>query len=1050
MLWILDYWGNFHPVIRIILNFCSASVIIEQEAKEKNLGKGGTMEKTLWITGLGETMRQDFLKEAAQYPYGKALFLVPNLYFRNLVRRYGVIKTSTIDALPREILRLNGRENERMLVSRDTQARIASEAIEYLAGKDLLPYFKSLADKKGFRDSVVQLLTELETCHVTGEEFKNAVLSWNREAKRGGEKDKEIALILSAYEALMNERQLCDLNGLYDKALDVLQDSEAIITWEKLYFSEFNELTGLQMALVKALGKRVSISFGLFYDESRPDLSEATRKLEEDLLGDGYEKKLAPKKMSRPEDLAYFADTFPKGRDDAVAARHIYLGEASSVDSEIKMVLTDVKKKLKSGVAPHEILLLVRNLNDYQGLGRYMEEYGLLSTLSDVTDLAGQPLPLFLTKLWEAALVRDDTAPLLALMKTTLMQKLFHVDRASVSRLVEESYIESPSFLLERICHLTGVLDLMPLFEGLQTPKNCTQWRDYIDERLTEWDLVRTFGRLHQEGKVTLSEVKIMAQSQDFVRAFFDRLEALFEAVGSKDLPIGLGDILSYWKEALIGTAVTLTPGHEEGIRIMEASDIQGVPYPYVYILGVRDGLFPAISRESWLYSDEERTELAALDIPLSTSVRRLARDRFFFASAVSLAEKEVHLSWFADDEGGASYYIERLRHFFMPHALPFETYHTDVHDCYSETQMVRYLMEAETLGEKEAAYLANHIDPEIPQRALKEKKRFAIKSLYNGYLGPQEETLHLSASQLDGFLTCPFMHFFTHIWKLEVKEAKTAFPTPDVVGNLIHLTLSRFMGHHLGEPLFTKELDTLWQELEREYQTTYAEMEQKGDIPRSRYSDHIRKSYEAWLKRWLRMEVDYEEKSSTGLTACAVEKAFGRKGAAWPPYDLTVDGKKVYLSGQIDRIDRSESGYLIMDYKTGGRPTTTRMDEGKAVQLPIYIKVLERNLGLIPQQIFGAIYGDIRTGRRVGGIWSSLGKAAKEAPKSVRGKDMEDVLKISEDAIAAAVRRMRSGDFAAEPYHGKCPDYCPARDICRIKDNQNHEMMNDEEDANG
>ena len=104
------------------------------------------MEKTLWITGLGETMRPDFLKEAVQYPYGKALFLVPNLYFRNLVRRHGVVKTSTIDALPREILRLNGRENERMLISRDTQARIASEAIEYLVGKELLPYFRTLPD----------------------------------------------------------------------------------------------------------------------------------------------------------------------------------------------------------------------------------------------------------------------------------------------------------------------------------------------------------------------------------------------------------------------------------------------------------------------------------------------------------------------------------------------------------------------------------------------------------------------------------------------------------------------------------------------------------------------------------------------------------------------------------------------------------------------------------------------------------------------------------------------------------------------------------------
>lgn len=116
-------------------------------------------------------------------------------------------------------------------------------------------------------------------------------------------------------------------------------------------------------------------------------------------------------------------------------------------------------------MAPHEILLLVRNLNDYQGLGRYMEEYGLLSTLADVTDLAGQPLPLFLTKLWEAALTKDDTMPLLALMKTTLMQELFHVDRIAVGHLVEESYIETPGFLLERISHLSGVSDLKPLLK---------------------------------------------------------------------------------------------------------------------------------------------------------------------------------------------------------------------------------------------------------------------------------------------------------------------------------------------------------------------------------------------------------------------------------------------------------------------------------------------------------------------------------------------------------------------------------------------------------
>lgn len=50
-------------------------------------------------------------------------------------------------------------------------------------------------------------------------------------------------------------------------------------------------------------------------------------------------------------------------------------------------------------------------------------------------------------------------------------------------------------------------------------------------------------------------------------------------------------------------------------------------------------------------------------------------------------------------------------------------------------------------------------------------------------------------------------------------------------------------MGRHLGEALFTKELEMLWQELSEAYQAAYTEMERNGDIPRSRYSDHIRKA---------------------------------------------------------------------------------------------------------------------------------------------------------------------------------------------------------------
>lgn len=72
-----------------------------------------------------------------------------------------------------------------------------------------------------------------------------------------------------------------------------------------------------------------------------------------------------------------------------------YLGEASSVDSEIKMP-SERQKKLKSGVTPHEILLLVQNLSLYQGLGSTQKNTMLWFPLADVTDLAGQLAPVHL------------------------------------------------------------------------------------------------------------------------------------------------------------------------------------------------------------------------------------------------------------------------------------------------------------------------------------------------------------------------------------------------------------------------------------------------------------------------------------------------------------------------------------------------------------------------------------------------------------------------------------------------------------------------------
>jgi len=56
---------------------------------------------------------------------------------------------------------------------------------------------------------------------------------------------------------------------------------------------------------------------------------------------------------------------------------------------------------------------------------------------------------------------------------------------------------------------------------------------------------------------------------------------------------------------------------------------------------------------------------------------------------------------------------------------------------------------------------------------------------------------------------------------------------------------------------------------------------------------------------------------SAEGRTVRAVEYSFG-KNAGNAPISLTINGKTLLLSGQIDRVDEINGKFNILDYKTG------------------------------------------------------------------------------------------------------------------------------------
>ncbi|WP_432643256.1 PD-(D/E)XK nuclease family protein [Acidaminococcus sp.] len=1018
------------------------------------------MSGTLYSLSLGGSMEVPFLEDAKKRSWRETLILVPNRYYKRRIGQRGIASVDSIDKLPRMILRHNNLNDSVQSIRVPAQKRLLEDVLEYFKGR--LIYFETLEDRNGFRENLLSLFNEFTRNDLEPAEFVRILSQWNRQGSLH-EKDLELASLYQGYCTLMKQRkpELVDLSQLYARAAKVLEEG-GVVPWKKCCFMAFYQFSPVQLRLVKALTKACDVDVALFYDARRPGLSAVTEKLHGDLLGAGFTEVKVDQPRDLPTDLAAFDSQWAPGVQWGQPSASIHLGEGSSPESEIRLALTSIKEKLQHGASPDEFALIVRKLDDYQGLIRSFAQYGIPCRLPRVTGMAGQPLPDFLTKLLAVATDRENLAKWKELLGCTLMEQLYGVERAKLEEKYNERYFATADdyrFFLDRNQIIktkqvvrkgqkgqqdqTVTLDFWTLVDFFQKDHTPRDWQDGLKQQLEEWQLLRTWGELYRTGQSDLLQGKVLGQTVEFVDNTLDDLESSLEQCGEQDDPLEPKKFQTFWKESLQGKTITLEQGAPRGVAVLEAGSVEGVDFPYVYILGLREGLFPAIKRESWLYSDKERAMLNALGLELSLTARDLETDRYFFGSAVALATKELYLSWYRDEEGGASSYIQELKNFYEEDSLPVTVYQDGTETCASKPLLVNLLAEQSELGSKEEGFLLDEVGHGFLKRCRTVTARWEGKSSpWNGQVETEtipdlKPPLHLSASSLDSYLQCPFAMLVERYWKLQPWQERTAWPTPDVVGNLLHQTLATFLGAHLDQSLEGVSEKQLQQELTQIYESVFQKQAGEGKIPQSPLLSHIRQVYGSWLSTWLHQEVGYQKQDRLNLQPHALEWAFGRKGSPWPSLVRKVDGKDVYFSGQIDRIDKNGDTYMVLDYKSGLPPTGGDLVRGKVVQLPLYIEALEK-LGKVPRkQILGGGYCALRSGERTGGLWDAAVKEKHPWMARKRPPDLDAVLDVADQSITKVVQGLRQGQFPASP-GGTCPAWCPAKDICRISENPN------------
>lgn len=989
---------------------------------------------TVYTVPLGATMRESFCKELKALDYGKGVLLLPTGLLQKRVKESFNIAVSGFDTLANKILNLNGYAYLEEINYRSQQL-VVQEVLAYYSEQGQFSYLASLKDKKGFVKHMTALISQLSRSGATAEEITSALTSWGRAGSLGS-KDREVALVYQGYRNLLKAQSRFDLEGKYRLALKILREQKKPrLPWQVVYLSDFATLDALQLELLLALAKHCEVKVGLCYEKDRSysQISQTTLEALEKTVQAQSAAGSAPLRAPALEHISALlgAQGLHKiARDSSIVVR-----EYKHQLAEIKGVLTEIKAELLAGAKLEDYAVAVYDLNNYKGLRLIADAYGIPLTLPKKEQLLVQPLTEFLLQLLAAVPDnRQGVESYFALLGSSIGKLFFGISLEGMAKLKEKVFFKQRSSVQaavaaelegqEKPAFLEKIDDFLAHCQQRDT---ITGFVEILTNFVTELSLAKELGRLYKEEKIGLTGLQSILSTERLLLDSLSSLQEDYEKCGLAGDSYSLQDFISAWQEGLAEQSLTLSIGRKDGLLVTNAVQLQGASFKRVYLLGLREGEFPAGNRENWLYNDKERGELQAMGIELPNTFNAYAADYCLFAGAAAAATERLVLSYYKDDEGEESPYLDEVQKLFLDLEV-------DVIEAKAPASRAEAI-------ESSSSCDREWLEQQVGQLSLKAASIDVNRNgKFNGTLEEQalldsleeQGRAGFSASSLGSYVDCPFKYLGMRLWKQQDRGEKSEQLDGGTRGSLFHDTAAAFVKTYLkNKP--PKDMELLWTRLMAIYQEKVAQYEAEGKILANEFWSVESKELERLLGWWLRYEVA-EQEQWDDFCPVALERGFGSQGL--PVCLETVAGQPVYLIGRVDRIDADSSCAFITDYKSGNAPGNNDFVAGKDLQMAFYLLAAEK---LCPdKEILGGNYLSLKEKKRLSGVaWKDTRNAKIKTTgtkKNPTYASWDEVKAACEAMVIKPATELYKGKFQVEPRYEKVCRFCPLKDICRLQ----------------
>ena len=355
-----------------------------------------------------------------------------------------------------------------------------------------------------------------------------------------------------------------------------------------------------------------------------------------------------------------------------------------------------------------------------------------------------------------------------------------------------------------------------------------------------------------------------------------------------------------------------------------------------VFIIGLNDGVFPSINKNQGFLDDEDRNYLKDDGIEIAKgTLENLYDDNFNIYKAFTVAEEKLFLSYASSDSDGkslrASNLVLRIKKIFPNLIEESDIVSKDknfeiVNEEKLYDELVLKINEIENGKSPEKLFytvfkyyqenkkynkLLNENVKYIDYNFSENIKKENIDKLYGN-------NLNTSISKLEKYMSCPFSYFLQYILKLKEKEELKvqSFDT----GSFMHEVINSFFEEikNLGSNL--KDIT------EEEIEEIVSKIINEKLLQDNNYIFTATEKYKLLvqrLKRIITKSLKYIIQSivQSEFKLEGTEVEFGEKGKYKPIILDLENGKKVEITGKIDRIDIAKdekNTYVrIIDYKS-------------------------------------------------------------------------------------------------------------------------------------